>query len=241
MEKNTFDILLLIARPAAGKSEVIDYLKRTPLPERVARFHVGEFLELDDFPMLWTWFEEDAILESLGHPRLHTDADGMFKETYLWDLLIRRIGLDYAKLLRDTPNLHDSQTVVIEFARGSQHGGFRRAFDHLSEEILARLAVMYINVSWEESLRKNQARFNPDRPDSILEHGLPQAKMEVLYKESDWEAVSAADPAYLDIQGRKVPYAVFENEDDVTTGRGDALGQRLEETLSLLWERTRGR
>ena len=88
---------------------------------------------------------------------------------------------------------------------------------------------------------KTRPRFNPDRPDSTLEHGLSQAKMEVLYKESDWEAVSAADPAYLDIQGRKVPYAVFENEDDVTTGRGDALGQRLEETLSLLWERTRGR
>jgi hypothetical protein len=50
--KDTFDILLLIARPAAGKSEIIDYLKRTALEERVRRFHIGEFAEIDDFPML---------------------------------------------------------------------------------------------------------------------------------------------------------------------------------------------
>jgi len=51
-----FDVLLLLARPAAGKSEVIDYLKKTPLAERQERFHVGELAEVDDFPMLWTWF-----------------------------------------------------------------------------------------------------------------------------------------------------------------------------------------
>ena len=29
MSRDTFDIIFLIARPAAGKSEIIDYLKRT--------------------------------------------------------------------------------------------------------------------------------------------------------------------------------------------------------------------
>ena len=99
------------------------------------------------------------------------------------------------------------------------------------------MAVLYVNVSWEESLRKNQARFNPERPDSILEHGLSNDKMELLYKDSDWDEVSAQDPEFLTIQGIRVPYAVFENEDDVTTERGSALGQRLEETLSTLWQR----
>jgi hypothetical protein len=41
-EKNIFDIILLIARPAAGKSEVIDFLKQIPLEERIQRFHIGE-------------------------------------------------------------------------------------------------------------------------------------------------------------------------------------------------------
>lgn len=237
MPQNAFNIVLLVARPAAGKSEIIDYLKRTPTPERIQRFHIGDFEELDDFPMLWTWFEEDDILEQMGKPRLHSDPDGYFKYAYLWDLLIRRISLDYAKLLRDHPNLHESKTILIEFARGTQHGGFRRAFEHLSQEIAEQVAVIYLDVSWEESLRKNRARFNPDRPDSILEHGLSDEKMEILYRENDWAEISAHDPEFLTIQGIQVPYAVFKNEDDVTSDRGEALGQRLEETTSLLWQR----
>ncbi len=233
--KNTFDIILLIARPAAGKSEIIDYLRRTPLAERINRFHIGKFDEIDDFPMLWTWFEEDRILTSLGHPRLHTDNDNNFKEKYLWDVLIERISLEYAKTLRNNPDYHADHTTIIEFARGTEHGGFQRAFEHLSPEILKKLAVLYVNVSWDESLRKNRQRFNPDRPDSVLEHGLSDEKLETLYRTSDWEEVSAGDEEHLTIQGVRVPYVVFENEDDVTTGRGEALGRRLEETLGRLW------
>jgi len=52
MEKKTFDFIILIGRPAAGKSEVIDYLKKIPLKERINRFHIGEFSEIDDFTII---------------------------------------------------------------------------------------------------------------------------------------------------------------------------------------------
>jgi hypothetical protein len=236
VNKNTFDVLLLIARPAAGKSEIIDYLNRIDVSTRRQRFHIGEFEEIDDFPMVWTWFEEDRILSELGHPRLHTTEDNYFKSHYLWDLLIRRICLEYSKRLRDNPAYHDQFTTIIEFARGSEHGGFARAFAHLSQEVVQRAAILYVNVSYQESLRKNRRRFNPDRPDSILEHSLPDEKLERLYQESDWEEVSAVDPEFIPVQGQPVPYVVFENEDDVTTARGEALGERLEETLKRLWK-----
>ncbi|GAB4482138.1 MAG: hypothetical protein Kow00124_30690 [Anaerolineae bacterium] len=236
MSDATFDILILIARPASGKSEVIDYLKRVPAAERIRRFHVGHLREIDDFPMLWAWFEEDDILERLGRPRLHTDADGYFKDDTLWHVLIERVSLEHHKLLRDHPDLYDDHTVLIEFSRGAQHGGYREAFPHLSPEILSRAAVLYIEVTYEESLRKNRRRFNPDRPDSILQHALPDAKLERLYKEDDFRAFSAADPAWLTVNGIHVPYVVFENHDDVTTGRPDQLGERLEARLGTLWE-----
>lgn len=41
MAARHFDVLVLIARPAAGKSEIIDYLAQTPPEERWRRFHVG--------------------------------------------------------------------------------------------------------------------------------------------------------------------------------------------------------
>jgi len=231
-----FDVLLLIARPAAGKSEIIDYLKRTPLAERIARFHMGEFEEIDDFPMLWTWFEEDYLLRQMGYPGLHTDEQGMFLGDHLWDVLIERICLEYDKKLRDQVDYHERFTTIVEFARGTEHGGFQRAFAHLSKKMAEKMAILYIDVSWQESLRKNRARFNPERPDSILEHGLPDEKLEKLYREVDWEQISSLDPDFILIQGVKVPYVVFENEDDVTTGRGDALGERLEQTLNHLWD-----
>jgi len=234
-EKPIFDIILLIARPAAGKSEVIDYIKRTPLEERAQRFHVGKFDEIDDFPMLWTWFEEDAFLEKMGHPRLHTDHEGYFLGQHLWDLLIERIGLEYQKKLRNIPDYTETYTTILEFSRGKEHGGYQSAFSHLTPQMLQKMAILYIDVTWEESLRKNRKRFNPEKPDSILEHSLPDSKLERLYKEEDWDEVSKEDPQFLTIQGTRVPYVVFDNSDDVTSQGGDALGERLERVLKELW------
>ena len=245
---NTFDILILLGRPAAGKSEIIHYLWNTDLRERTRRFHVAEFEEFDDFPMLWAWFEEDRILEELGRPRMHTTQDEYFKYPYLWDILIRMVGLEYSKCIAKNPRYHDRCTSIVEFSRGSEHGGYRRAFAHLGSDILERSAVMYINVSYAESLKKNRLRYNPKDPGSILQHSLPDEKMERLYKETDWESFTAADPEYTEVavkqlpdgikipDGIRIPYAVFENEDDVTTDMTEELGRRLEETLGRLWD-----
>ncbi len=237
MTDSFFDVLILIARPAAGKSEIIRFLKNAPPDQRQARFHVGQIDEIDDFPMLWTWFEEDDLLAQLGHHRLHTTPDGNFRWLYLWDVLIRRISLEYHKRLRDYSSSPQPVTTLVEFARGKQHGGFRRAFKHLSPELLSKAAILYINVSYSESLRKNRKRFNPERPDSILEHGLSDAKLQQLYSEVDWSEITRGKPSgYLAIHGIQVPFVVFENEDDLTTPGGEPLGQRLEAALTRLWQ-----
>ncbi len=237
----TFDIIILIGRPASGKSEIIDYLLKLPETERRERFHLGKLGFIDDFPMLWTWFEEDYILaEKFGQPRLHTDEQGYFKEEYLWHLLIERIDMEYGKLVRDQPDYYADHSTIVEFARGTEHGGYAAALPHLSDELLARAAIVYVNVSFEESLRKNRRRFNPDRPDSILEHGLPDEKLERLYRDDDWHEFSAGDPGFITIRSMQIPYAIFENQDDVTTERPDELAARLETMLGKLWTRREG-
>jgi len=190
--------------------------------------------------MLWTWFEEDAILEKkFGKPRIHTDKEGYFIEQYLWNLLIERISLDYTKLIRDDAKFHEQNTALIEFSRGSEHGGYKDAFMHLSKEILENAALVYINVPYEESLRKNRKRFNPNKPDSILEHGLPDDKLEKMYKIVDWEEVSAGSDTHININGVNVPYVVFENMPSKTDDP-QTLGPALDEVFTKLWKIYKG-
>lgn len=245
----TIEVLFLLARPGAGKSEIIDYLQRMDPEERPQRMRLASDLQvIDDFPMLWTWFEEDALLEEMGKPRLHTDDQGNFAAPHLWNLLIRRICLDYRKAVRDRQAASallsaipsNPFSAVIEFSRGKEHGGYREAFRHVDRKILSKAAILYVDVSFKESLRKNRKRFNPEKPDSILEHGLSDEKLTALYKEIDWEEFRGpADSQYISIQGIQVPYVVFDNEDDVTTDRGPELGSRLEQALLSLHERYR--
>ena len=236
MGKKHFDVVILIGRPASGKSEIIHFLTHTSPQVLQKKFHLGNPDILDDFPMLWTWLEEDRILSrDFGQPRLYTDSDGYFKYHYFWDLLIARLGLEYQKRLRDDPHYHENTTTIVEFSRGSEHGGYAQAFLHLPDDLLQRAAILYVNVSFLESLRKNRRRFNPERPDSILEHSLPDEKLARLYRDDDWTEISAGEAGFITVRSIQVPYAVFENEDDVTSGEPELLEARLEAVLKRLW------
>jgi hypothetical protein len=60
--------------------------------------------------------------------------------------------------------------------------------------------------------------------------------MERLYRDDDWATVAPGDSGHLNIRGQNVPYAVFPNEDNVTTGKPEQLAARLESVLGTLWE-----
>jgi len=230
-----FDIIILTARPAAGKSEVIDYLKKTDIRTRKKRFHFGEFEEIDDFPFVWDTFVIDDIMTKYGKPRLFTDEDYYFNDHFMWNLFIEKINIAYAKKLAYNPNYHDNYTTIIEFARGGENG-IGEALSYLSEDILRKAGIFYINVSYEESVRKNRARSRKGQEDSILFHSLPDEKMEFYYKSNDWEKLTKDDPEYITVKGIEVPYSVFNNEPDLTTAGGEPLGKALEDTFSRLWK-----
>ncbi len=237
MSKNNFEIIILNGRPGSGKSEVIDYIKKLSPEDRSNRFHIGDYDIIDDFPMLWQWFEDDAILEKiLKKPRINSDKDGYFLHEYQWHLLIERISFDYSKKIRDNDDYHSKYTTLIEYSRGTEHGGYIEAYQHLSEDILKKAAIFYVDVPWEESLRKNRQRFNPNKPDSILEHGLPDWKLEKMYKDCDWEEFKSNDPEYITIKGIKVPYVILDNNPDITTARDDKLGNVMNNLFNKLWE-----
>ncbi len=221
-----FPILIITGRPAAGKSEVIDFLKKADPAERLKRFHIGEFEELDDFVYVWETFEIDDILTKHGKPRLWTDEKYWFREHFIWNLYMERMSLEYRKKVARDPHYHDRKTVLVEFARGGDNG-IAEALSYLHEDVLKNAALMYIRVSYEESVRKNRRRARKGQEDSILYHSLPDEKMEFYYKTNDWETLEKKNPNYIEVKGFKIPYAVFENEPEKTLDPA-LIGQELE-------------
>ncbi|MCK7474296.1 MAG: hypothetical protein MZV49_13655 [Rhodopseudomonas palustris] len=155
MAKSTFDVIILIGRPAAGKSEVIDYLKKVPLPERIERFHIGEFQEIDDFPILWERFEDDDLMEEMGQPRLLTDKEftyegktmpgHVFKGKWFWNFLIKKLNLAVCQDAAQRPRLpRAARPCSSSSPAASEHGGFREAFSYLSPQVLDHAAALYI-------------------------------------------------------------------------------------------------
>ena len=227
--------IILIGRPAAGKSEVIDYLKNVPVNDRIERFHIGEFEEIDDFPYIWDWFETDMILSKHGKPRLFTDDKLYFKDEFLWNLCIEKINLDFDKKKRDIEGFTETTTSIVEFSRGGENG-FSEAFSYLDEGILKCSGIVYIKVSYEESKRKNQRRSKKGLEDTVLFHSLPDEKMDYYYKVNDWDKIAPDMEGYIEIKGIKVPYAVFPNEPEKTDDPAK-LGPALEDVFNRLWQK----
>lgn len=230
---NNFPILIITGRPAAGKSEVIDFLKKANPKERLDRFHIADFEELDDFVYVWETFEIDDMLTKHGKPRIWTDEKYWFKDDFIWNLYIERINLEYRKKLARNPSYHNEKTTLVEFARGGDNGIYE-ALTYLHEDILKRAALMYIRVSYEESVRKNHRRARKGQEDSILYHSLPDEKMEFYYKTNDWDKLEKKDRQFIDVKGIKIPYAVFENEPEKTLDP-KLIGDELERVTKNLW------
>jgi hypothetical protein len=229
---NIFHTIILTARPAAGKSEVIDYLKKLDPQTREKRFHVGEIVEIDDFPYIWEKFEEDKILEDAGKERLWTDKKLYFKDAdWAWDFFLLKMNVAFQRHLASGD---DGKTVLFEFARGGDHA-IQHALEVISPEVLKRAGILYIQVSYEESVRKNRRRFKPELAHSILYHSLPDEKMELYYKVNDWEKIATGLTGTIAANKVQVPFSVLPNEPEVTDSPAK-LAPVLEDSLNRLWE-----
>jgi hypothetical protein len=228
-----FPILIITGRPAAGKSEVIDFLKKCDPIIRLEKFHIANFEELDDFVYVWETFELDDLMTGFGKQRIWSDEKYWFKDQYIWDLYMDRMALDYKKKVLKDPAYHDKMTTLVEFARGGDNA-IGNALTFLSDEMLSKASLVYIKVPYEESVRKNRRRARPGQEDSILYHSLPDEKMEFYYKTNDWEQLTAKDPNYIEVKGHKIPYCAFENMPEKTMDPA-LIAPELERVTKKLW------
>ena len=87
MENNVFKVVLLQALPASGKSEVRNFMANIE-PERLKKeFHIGENLQLDDFPYVHMMRRIDNELEAMGQARLFYPGEEPFIDGRDWGTL----------------------------------------------------------------------------------------------------------------------------------------------------------
>ncbi len=211
--EETLDVLLLLGRPASGKSEFIDFMSQISSDHRAREFFLAPFSVVDDFPILWELFQQDDAWESLGHERLfskQTEGNYAVANDAVWEFLIQQINRRVlAAPCFTSPGI--GQTIIIEFARGGSTG-YADALDRLSPDILRRAAALYVSVSFEESWRRNIARYDAKKRDGILTHSVPREEMERTYGTDDWSTLTDGVTGYLQVGDVQIPYATMSNE-----------------------------
>jgi hypothetical protein len=230
-----FNHLFVLGRPAGGKSEFIDFMKRLPAPERAAAFGIGRFEEIDDFPWLWNACVEDDARERAGQARLVSEqtAEGYnITKPKFRGGLVDQFNAAIARKYLSNPAFYADGTLLIEFARGADDG-FRESLERFDPAILQRAAILYIKVSFEESFRRNSARYKPGQEETILFHKVPDRDMLGFFRDNDWDAMTGgADHGSLLLRGVTVPFVSMNNEPESTDA--DVLRDRYAAALGRL-------
>ncbi len=93
------DTVLLLALPASGKSEVRRYLASVPAEKCVSDFHIGETVQLDDYPYVHFMRCIDDAMRKTRHAGIFFHAANRpFKDPRDWLTLIELLNEDYAAL-----------------------------------------------------------------------------------------------------------------------------------------------
>ena len=95
-----FKTVLLLALPASGKSEVRNLMAHRDKKVLEEDFHIGENLQLDDFPYVNYRRRIDQELAKIGESRIYYKGDeDTFFDGRDWGTLIHRLNEDYHDLL----------------------------------------------------------------------------------------------------------------------------------------------
>jgi hypothetical protein len=233
----TFEHLFVLGRPACGKSEFIDFMKRLPDEERASTFGIGRFEEVDDFPWLWQACVDDDAREGRGEERVVSERTpegyNITTPRFRSSLVSRFNEVIEARYLA-RPDFYRGGTLLIEFARGADDG-FRDSLQRFRPEILSRAAILYIEVSFDESYRRNSARYRPGQEESTLFHKVPDPDMLGFFRDNDWARITGgARHGYLELSGVCVPFVSMNNEPESTDP--GALRERYAAALGRLLE-----
>lgn len=233
-----FDNLYLLGRPASGKSEFIDFVKSFDSKERLERLHIAEFEEIDDFPWIWEKFMDDDIWEAAGYKRKYSkeympNNPGLNAEAaLLLDFCIEKFNREIKTRYLNDLDFYKKKTLIIEFARGGSRT-YKESLNKIDRELWENAAILYVDVTAEESWRRNVARYEENQRHSILAHMVPKETYDMHFRQTDWYDFSGnRSEGYIELHGIKVPFVNMNNAPELPPG--PEIAARYKEALDKL-------
>ena len=113
MAKQVFKTVLLVALPASGKSEVRHFMANIEPKRLEEEFHIGDNLQLDDFPYVHFMRCIDDEMVKLGKEPLFYPGQNPFINNYDWGTLIQLLNEDYHDLLNRKKVTVDSAAIYL--------------------------------------------------------------------------------------------------------------------------------
>ena len=233
----TFDNLFLLSLPASGKSELIDFMKSKYYAVLGERYHLGCFDAMDDFVWIWEKCQEDDLWEKVGKGRLFSNKEGpnyALTDGAMYKFLTECFNREIPKQYLSRPEFYEEGTLLVEFSRGGDNT-YDYTLNRFLPEILKNSAIMYVQVTPEESRRRNEARYQEKLAHSILAHKTPDEVMDKFYPYDDWvQFTDNKSHGYLKLNGVTVPFVTMNNEPE--SKDPVVLEKRYGNALNTLWE-----
>ena len=149
---NFADVVLLLALPASGKSEVRRYMMHVDRAKRIEQFHLADTAQLDDYPYVELLREIDVALDELHEPRQFFKADDAgFIHAKDWGALLHLVSEDYHVFANpDLPTPSADPLAMFERLDAARRTvDLPEAFAPMSEEVRKSLAdKMAKKVAW---------------------------------------------------------------------------------------------
>lgn len=237
-----FHNLFVFGRPAAGKSEFIDFMKHCDPLKRLQKMHVADLDIIDDFFLYVELTEQEDIFEKFGIKRSLTKRtpDGVVVvDRRCFDFSMEKFNRILAKKTKNDPQYYQAHTQMIEFSRGIKEDSYKNSLVLLENSVLSPGAIIYIKASYSESVRRNNARYQAQLKHSSLAHKCPDEAMERFYRDDDWNDLTKGEShGHIEINGVKIPFVTMDNEIEskdpvVLEGRY----QTALQTLFEIWEK----
>lgn len=142
MKNNVFNVVLLQALPASGKSEVRNFMAHVEPKRLQEEFHIGENLQLDDFPYVHMMRRIDDELAAMGFDRVFYPGEEPFKDGRDWGTLCNLLNEDYHDLMNRNVIKCDSaaQLLFARIDRAALAAGIMPRLGLLDEKVRAKLA-----------------------------------------------------------------------------------------------------